>query len=191
MAKTDQRAGCLAVCSGKRMGISIAQQTTMFLYALLLGGVIGAVYDVFRVSRVAFRLSWLLVLLQDILFFTLSALLLWRYFLLQSSGEVRIFVVLGVLLGWIIYFFTLGRLVMRLAGFIIGIITRIVTAILAPVRKIAGVVKKTLYKQRKLMISGKNRLKSRLYMLYNKHKRLRGQIRSSKRRRGAGGADKK
>lgn len=145
----------------------------MFLYALLLGGVIGVLYDVFRVSRVAFRLSWLLVLLQDILVFLLAALLLWRYFLLQSSGEVRIFAVLGVLLGWVIYFFTLGCLVMRLASLIIRIITRMTVAILTPVKKTAAVAKKILDKQVKLIISGKNRLKSLLYMLYNKHKRLK------------------
>lgn len=145
----------------------------MFLYALLLGGVIGVLYDVFRVSRVAFRLSWLLVLLQDILFFLLSALLLWWYFLLQSSGEVRIFAVLGVLLGWVIYFFTLGCLVMRLASFIIHGITRLIAAILTPVKKIATAVKKTLCKQAKLIISVKNRLKSLLCMLYNKYKRLK------------------
>lgn len=145
----------------------------MFLYALLLGGVIGVLYDVFRVSRVAFRLSWLLVLLQDILFFLLAALLLWRYFLLQSSGEVRIFAVLGVLLGWVIYFFTLGCLVMRLASLIIRVITRMTVAILTPVKKTAAITKKILDKQVKLIISGKNRLKSLLYMLYNKHKRLK------------------
>lgn len=155
------------------MGITIAGQTTMFLYALLLGGVIGVVYDIFRVSRVAFRLSWLLVLLQDLLFFFLSALLLWRYFLLQSSGEVRIFAVLGVLLGWVIYFFTLGRLVMGFAGIILRGIARLARAILTPVRKTIIQIKKTLHKQAKLIISGKNRLKSLLYMLYNKHKRLK------------------
>ncbi|MEG0942360.1 MAG: spore cortex biosynthesis protein YabQ [Angelakisella sp.] len=153
------------------MGISIAEQTAMFLRALLLGGIIGVVYDVFRVTRVAFKLSWSMVLLEDLLFFLLSAILLWRYFLEQGSGEVRIFAVLGVLLGWLLYFLTVGSLVIRASGIIIGVIAKMIAAVMVPLWEICGFIKKYWNKLIKLIISGKNCLKSRLYMLYNNRKR--------------------
>ncbi|MEG1943175.1 MAG: spore cortex biosynthesis protein YabQ [Angelakisella sp.] len=147
--------------------MSISHQLTMFLYALLLGGLFGIIYDVFRVSRLAFRLPWGLVLLEDITFFLLSAVLLFGYFLEQNSGEVRIFAVLGVLLGWVIYFFTLGTIVMRLSGLIIRIITKFIAAVTKPVKKAYILTITYIGKAIKLIISGANRLKSRLCLLYN------------------------
>lgn len=151
--------------------VAIAQQTQMFLYALLLGGVVGVAYDCFRVTRVAFHLSWGIVLVEDLLFFTLATLLLWRYFLLESSGEVRIFAVVGMLLGWVLYFFTLGTLVMHLSGFLVKTVKRVVAAVMAPLKKGQAALHKILKSQAKVLFLGKNRLKSRIHLLYNKHKR--------------------
>lgn len=146
----------------------MANQTQMFLTALLLGAGVGVVYDFFRVTRVAFSLSRLAIALQDLLFFLLTALVVFRYFLEQSSGEVRLFALIGVFLGWVLYFFSVGALVMRVSGVIISFFRALMTALLVPVKKIAEMAKQFLKFVLKPLITQKNRLISCVHLLYNK-----------------------
>lgn len=152
--------------------MAIGAQTQMFFYALALGGLVGVAYDVCRVIRRAFSHSWAMVLLEDMLFFALCTVVLFRYFMELGGGEVRLFAVAGLLLGWVIYFFTLGSIVMKLSGVIIDFIRRIWKAITVPVSKAVKCLSKSINKASKPVIRQKNRLKSSLYMLYNKHIRL-------------------
>ena len=51
------------------MAIAITQQTAVFFHSLLLGVVLGCFYDLFRITRIAFIIPALLVLVEDLLFF--------------------------------------------------------------------------------------------------------------------------
>ena len=55
------------------MAIAITEQTAVFFHSLLLGAVLGCFYDLFRITRIAFVIPALLVLVEDLLFFLFSS----------------------------------------------------------------------------------------------------------------------
>lgn len=113
----------------------------MFLYAAILGAVFGVGYDVFRILRRAGRaveirprkgkdsginpVSFILIFLQDVLFFTASAAVSTIFFYKFNSGRVRLSGVAFILLGFAAYHFTLGQLVMLAADAIINFVSSI------------------------------------------------------------------
>ena len=114
------------------MAIAITQQTAVFFHSLLLGVVLGCFYDLFRITRIAFIIPALLVLVEDLLFFLFSSIVLFGFMLENSYGQIRWFILLGVALGWVIYYFTAGSLVMKCSAQIIATIRRILAFLWRP-----------------------------------------------------------
>lgn len=104
------------------MGVSITQQVNLFLGAGLVGIALGAVYDVFRILRLAVKPFMVVVLIEDLLFFFLFTAATFFYMLLYNNGHVRLFVIIGELIGFTLYYFTVGMLVMGISKAIIRFI---------------------------------------------------------------------
>ena len=109
--------------------ISVAQQTIAFLTACLFGVALGAIYDVFRIFRIAIPCGKIAVFIQDIIFFVLSATLSFLFMLYTNTGEIRFFYILGELIGFTIYYFTIGILVYKSAKAVVGFIKKILRLI--------------------------------------------------------------
>ncbi|MEG2086837.1 MAG: spore cortex biosynthesis protein YabQ [Angelakisella sp.] len=151
------------------MAISISAQTETFLAAMLLGLLTGVGYDVLRVCRKVIVHGWLMLLAEDFLFFTATALLLFCYFLERCRGEVRLYVMVGLLLGWVLYYFTAGSLVMAITVRFLAFVGAVLHQLAIPIGKFAGIIKKLLITAVKPLLLQKNRLKSHASMLYNNH----------------------
>lgn len=104
------------------MEISVAQQTWMFLASVALGAVLGICYDVFRILRIALKHPTIAVLIEDILFFAVCAVATFCFLLAAGDGQLRAFILIGELIGAILYYCTIGVLV-------IGISKRMIAAI--------------------------------------------------------------
>lgn len=102
--------------------VSIAEQTWMFLYSLALGAGFGLLYDVFRIVRIAVPHHPVAVAAEDLLFWCMAAAGTLLFFLCTDGGRIRIFLLIGELLGFIIYYFTIGVLVIGAARRIIAVI---------------------------------------------------------------------
>ena len=107
------------------MEISVSEQALDFLLACLLGAGLGALYDVFRIIRLAFWHGKLVVAVQDILFWSAAAACTFLFQLVNSDGQIRFYILLGELLGFTVYYFTIGVLVFHASRFIIGLVKRI------------------------------------------------------------------
>jgi len=84
-----------------------------------LGGILGAVYDVFRVLRILRRKNpWILVFFEDLLFSAIAAVATAYVFSRIYYGQVRLFLLAGQGLGFLIYHITLGSLVGATARFL-------------------------------------------------------------------------
>lgn len=161
------------------MGIHLADQTLAFLYASLLGAGLGLLYDAFRILRIAFPPGKGLIFAQDVVFFVLCALATFLFLLTTIDGVVRMFLLIGELIGAVLYHCTLGQLVMKVAQAIIDAVTAVirfiiryicmpvwrflyglVTLLLRPVRYFSLIMKKSLRRV-------KFRLKIRRMVLYN------------------------
>lgn len=107
------------------MEFSLATQTVYFLYSILFGIILSAVYDVVRVIRfMGFTKLWQIIL-SDVVYFFVCAVLTFLFSLPFNNGSVRYFVLFGEAVGFILYRFTLGEVMAKVYCFLIRIIRRI------------------------------------------------------------------
>ncbi len=91
--------------------ISNIGQSTAFLWSVLLGGMLSVVYDIFRLDRMIFKRSVLAVALEDVLFFIITAMSIFCLQLVTTNGQIRSFIFIGIIVGFIILRLTLSRFV--------------------------------------------------------------------------------
>lgn len=154
------------------MAITMTQQTAVFFHSLLLGAAVGCFYDLFRITRIAFIIPAPLVLAEDLLFFLFSSIVLFGFMLENSFGQIRWFILLGMALGWIIYYFTLGSLVIKCSARIIRAVKAALAFLWRPFawmgRKIGRTKRKFQKSAQNALFRMKIGLKSRWALLYNK-----------------------
>jgi hypothetical protein len=73
-------------------------------YAVLLGAGLGVVYDFFRLLRYLFNDKFFF----DFLFWIISAICVFCYYLIFNNGAIQILNLLLAFIGFLIYIFTLG-----------------------------------------------------------------------------------
>lgn len=113
----------------------ILEQSNMFVVSFVVGVLMGVCYDFLRVVRRAVPHGIVAVSIEDIIYW-----ILWTYFLvciLQSynRGELRLYVILAIILGLIIYINTIGCVVMKLFNYILKLVRK-------PCKKIKKTLKK-------------------------------------------------
>ncbi len=106
------------------MEITIAGQTWVFLWAIALGAALGVCYDVFRILRVALPHSSAAVAVEDVLFATICTAATFFYQLGTDCGRIRMFVLIGELIGFVLYYCTVGVIVLRISSGVIHAIQR-------------------------------------------------------------------
>ncbi len=111
------------------MGILVSQQSIIFLAACLLGAGLGLIYDVFRVFRLVFRQGRLLILAEDLLFWFLAGWITFLFLLLFTEAQLRLYVLLGQSLGFLVYHFSLGELVIALFRRLIALVKRLTAGV--------------------------------------------------------------
>ncbi len=92
------------------------------LQALAAGIIMGVYYDIFRFARRLFHFSNFSVIIQDIIFWLSSAIYIFFVCVKLNNGYIRIYFVVFALIGWGVYFFTLGKFIFIILDFIIKIL---------------------------------------------------------------------
>ena len=159
-------------------GIELAHQTRLFFMAVGLGFFAGVVFDLFRILRLAVSFGKIAVAVQDVIYILLflpSLCLL----SLKNMGEIRLFAILGELIGFIIYYLTFGSFVYSISGKLIALIRRVLSWLFKIIsypfikayRFAAKIAGKIGLKLKKMAIKTVNKLKFRLQrdkaLLYN------------------------
>ena len=106
------------------MGISVPEQLWTFLYSIAYGVALGVFYDLFRVLRLIFIPSSVSVFIQDVLFWIISGIVTFMYMFSFNDGMIRFYMLCGVFLGWILYYFTLGGWIYAFLKKVIGTLKR-------------------------------------------------------------------
>ncbi len=150
------------------MEIYIAEQTIAFLTSWAVGALIGLLFDVFRSLQIVFKPPILLIHFYDISFFIASGCIIFLYSLRSVDGNIRAFIIIGILIGVCLYFFILSKWVLNLLctllRYINYILKFIVSFIFSPIIKLFNCI---LLKSRyffniliiKLQFFAKNHLK--------------------------------
>jgi spore cortex biosynthesis protein YabQ len=108
----------------------MSRQAVLFLSTVGAGAAIGFFYDIFRIFRKTASHKNIAVQLED-LFFWLAATVLVFYFMLnQNYGEIRFFVIIGVVCGLALYVATISRWVVAAAVAIINFLKKVIAAAL-------------------------------------------------------------
>lgn len=93
--------------------INNTAQITAFLYSILLGMIFCLFYDLLRAFRFAVKLTDLSVFLYDVFYFSVISVITFIFLLAVTNGELRGFVFLGILLGFLLFYFTVSRVLLK------------------------------------------------------------------------------
>ena len=93
---------------------TISQQTRLFLGSCLLGIPIGFLLDGFRILRSLLPHRYIAVFIEDALFVSSSIFLVLCYSATFGDSRLRIYCVIGAMLGLLLYLLTIGVLTMRI-----------------------------------------------------------------------------
>lgn len=134
----------------------IVEQVYVFLYSILTGAILGLLFDFFRGFRFeGIKDIW--VYLQDIIFWLIAAVIIIISAFLINEGELRIYMLIGYLLGSIFYMLLFSKIILSVLKFIASQIRKSSKIIVGKVKNI-------------FLINKKNRKESKIIKSKNKQK---------------------
>ena len=157
---------------------SVSEHTVTFLFSVLLGAVLGTVYDCFRAFRVIFPPAAKrgAVVFEDILFWLIYGFSVFCFAAAFADGKVRFFMFFGSVLGFILYLVTVGSVVIGVIRAVFGtfyrILHKVYSALIEPFVKIFKIICQKVMPL--FVINHKNTqkfkkpLKNTALMLYNR-----------------------
>ena len=163
------------------MIVSISNQVYIFFCTILCGIAISFLFDIFRIIRKTLKPGRVSIYAEDLLFWIFSALIMSAIIYYCNSGELRVYMFLGALLGAVFYELLFSRIVINASLFIINLFIRafktmifvvsypvrlICRALKAPVKKLVCRIKAAMSKARadrktKAKSKAKNRHKTK------------------------------
>lgn len=155
--------------------ITVARETQLFLYSLLVGAGLSLLYDLLRVLRLQMRHRPLAVTLEDVAYFLVCAMVTLGFVLKDNSGQVRGYILVGELIGWVVWHLSLGSVMVHAASAIASVLRRLCRIVLFPlycicklvwkiVNSLRAMVKKIL---KKMIQKKKYNLQRKRILLYN------------------------
>ncbi len=120
-----------------------------FIFSLGLGIILGAAYDLLRVSRLIIKTSDIIVNAEDILFLAASGVAAIVVAYVMNNGQIRIYGLLSTVLGFAVYRWTLGmravKLIVLLYELISKCIKRVFRALIIPLRVVVAAIGKPIF----------------------------------------------
>jgi len=101
-------------------------QAYLFMVFTLVGIAIGVLFDIFRILRKTIKTKDFVTYIEDILFWILTGLIIIFSMYKFCDGELRFFMIIGLILGTIIYLLTISEYIIRISVFIINLAKKVV-----------------------------------------------------------------
>lgn len=118
-------------------------QTYLFIIFTIVGIIIGILFDIFRILRKSFKTKDIVTHIEDIFFWILTGIIIILSMYRYSNGELRFFMIIGIIMGTLIYMITFSKYVIRISVFILKIIKRI---IIYPFNLMKKILKKIIFR---------------------------------------------
>ncbi|MDD3692419.1 MAG: spore cortex biosynthesis protein YabQ [Oscillospiraceae bacterium] len=126
------------------MEITINDQMRELLLSCGMGFILGLYYECYRVPRLVMRISKTALFIQDIVYFLSAAVLTFLFSLAIMDGRLRFYLFLGEAIGFAVYYFTVGRLVGRIAVIVVNAVKflciKLSKIITAPFKLLIGLI---------------------------------------------------
>ena len=114
----------------------LADQVYIFFSSVVIGAIMGVVFDFFRALRRKGNTKNILVYIQDIVFWFIIAVIIIISSFIINNGELRGYMLFGYILGAIIYMIIFSKYIKFIFGTIFDFIEKIFSYILLPFEKI-------------------------------------------------------
>ena len=122
----------------------VAEQVYIFLSSVLIGAVMGVIFDFFRALRRNGNTKNIIVYFQDVIFWLIVAVIIITSSFILNNGELRGYMLIGYLLGAILYMLILSNYIKALFIIIMNFLERIMGILLTPFLKLMENTKKNL-----------------------------------------------
>ena len=125
--------------------IIINQLYSLVIY-LICGIIIGTLFDTFRALRKTFRTSDIVTYIEDFVFWIMTGLILIFVFFNFSDGQIRIYNLIGLLIGTISYMILLSKSFIKISVIVLKFIKitiyKILKILVFPIKFIINLLKK-------------------------------------------------
>ncbi len=152
------------------MNPSITVELQFFLISILWGGLLLVVYDVLRILRRLIPHDSFFIALEDFFFWVIASLFIFGMIYRVNDGVIRGFSALGVVLGGVLYHYSISDFLVRSISALFHFIMRILRIILTPLKLALHKLQKLL---RFVFFKEKRALNKLLFRLINKMKSVK------------------
>lgn len=121
------------------MNINIYNQLFNLAIFIITGMIIGVLFDIFRIIRKSFKTPDFITYIEDILFWILTGFVLLFTIFTFNNGEIRIYIFVGLILGFILYLLTISKYFIK---FSVCVLTFIKKIFYIPIHVIWNFIKK-------------------------------------------------
>lgn len=91
------------------MEISLVYQIVAFGTSIGIGVALSLIFDFFKIIELTLGKKELKTFFVDVIYFIFCAFISFLYMMVVSSGEIRIFYMIGEVAGWFLYHLTVGK----------------------------------------------------------------------------------
>ncbi len=142
------------------MNPSITVELQFFLISILWGGILMLAYDVLRILRRMIPHDSFFIALEDFFFWVIASLFIFAMIYRVNDGIIRGFSALGVVLGGVLYHYSISDFLVRTITSLFHILIKFIKILLTPL-KLAGQKLLKLFRLiNKLLFRLKNKMKS-------------------------------
>lgn len=146
----------------------VSNQANLFIIFSLVGVVIGLLFDAFRILRKVYSTNDILTCIEDFIFWILTGIIIIYSMYRFCDGELRFFMILGIIFGNIIYLLTISRYIIKFFTNIFNIIKK---TIIYLITLIHNITRKVIF--RPIFIICIN-FRKKISNLVKKNKKIRG-----------------
>lgn len=120
----------------------ILSQIYAWFIFFICGIIIGLLFDLFRILRKTFKTSDILTYIEDASFWLITGLILMYTIFTYNNGEIRLYILISIMLGFMLYIFTISKYIIKISVKILKIIKQI---IYLPIKCIINIAKKIIF----------------------------------------------
>jgi len=94
--------------------LSINSELNVFLLVVCVGFFLGVIYDLIRIARRVYKHGSLAINIEDLIFWVFTIFILFEFLRYNNSGEFRGFILIGCVIGSILYFSLLSNILFKM-----------------------------------------------------------------------------
>lgn len=126
---------------------SLYDQIKILIIFAITGIIIGLLFDFFRIQRKVINTFDFITYLQDALFWILSGIVLIISIMNFTNGEIRSYMILGIIIGVVLYFNIFSKYIMKISVGIANFFIKILHILISPIKKLSKKLKKSWKKK--------------------------------------------